>query len=380
MSTPEMPSAQQPAAQPQAAQPPTMPPSTPPPHPYTAAQRRSGSGLAITSMAVGLLALLTTVVGALYTVVMVVAGVVLAVIAIGIGIAALISKQRPLALSIVGLASAGLALVAAIIAGALMLGGTLLGAVGGGAGDGASGGAQAPAGIDADWPANMTTGGVAFLGGGAGEEIALSDPPEKGAAPLDLEVVLSGSESPANRIQLYVDYMCPACGAFEATNLDTLESALADGDTTIELHPLTFLDPASNGTYYSSRAAGTLACVANTEPELAWKTHTALLDPKNQPEEGTTGLDNKELIATLEDATGSLNEGTQRCIADEAFVPFAQGLSTWLLQNPVPQANDSNLMVSGTPTVVVNGDPYTGSITDAAEFKAFLKSQGIKLK
>jgi protein-disulfide isomerase len=331
-------------------------------------------------MALGLLALLTTVVGALYTVVMVVAGVVLAVIAIGIGIAALISKQRPLVLSVVGLASAGLSLVAAIIAGALMLGGTLLGAVGGGGTSGnTSDGAQAVRGIDAKWPANMAAGGVVFVGGDAGEKIVRSDAPAKGSVPVSPTREASGDNA-SNRIQLYVDYMCPACGAFEATNLNTLESVLAAGGTTIELRPLTFLDPASNGTYYSSRASGALACVANTEPELAWKTHTALLDPKNQPEEGTAGPDNKELIATLEDATGGLSQGTKSCISDEAFVPFAQKLSGWLLENPVPQATDSNLMVSGTPTVVVNGDPYTGSITDAAAFSAFLKAQGIKLK
>ncbi|QIK62752.1 DsbA family protein [Leucobacter viscericola] len=361
MSTPEMPTV-----------------STPPPHPYaTAPSSNNGRGFAISAMAAGLLSLLSTVVGIFYGAAFVILGIGLAIIAIGLGITALILKQRPLAPSIVGLGSGVLSILAAVVVGLLVLGGTIVDTVKQEAGS--SNGATSSQGIDAKWPSNMASGGVLFLGGSAGGgEVATSAAPSNGATP-DTSLT-GGSAAPKNQIQLYVDYMCPACGAFEATNLDTIESALAGGDTSLELRPLTFLDGASQGSYYSSRASAALACVVDTQPELAWKTHTTLLDANNQPEEGTTGPDNKQLISTLNKATGGLSDTTQSCITKETYVPFAKGLSSWLLSNPVPNAQDPTLTVSGTPTVVVNGTRYSGSITDAAEFKKFLTDQGVTLK
>ncbi|QIM19070.1 thioredoxin domain-containing protein [Leucobacter coleopterorum] len=361
MSTPEMPTV-----------------STPPPHPYaTVPNNSNGRGFAIAAMAAGLLSLLTTVVGVFYGAMFVFVGIGLAIIAIGLGITALILKQRPIAPSIVGLGSGVLSLLSAVVVGTLVMGGTIAAPVNQEAGS--SNNSTPSQGIEAKWPSNMASGGVLFLGGSAGGgEVATSAAPANGAAP-DTSLT-GGSAAPKNQIQLYVDYMCPACGAFEATNLDTIESALAGGDTSLELRPLTFLDGASQGSYYSSRASAALACVVDSQPELAWKTHTALLDPNNQPEEGTTGPDNKQLISMLNKATGGLSDTTQSCITEETYVPFAQGLSAWLLNSPVPNAKDPRLMVSSTPTAVVNGTPYSGSITDAAAFKKFLTDQGVTLK
>lgn len=357
--------------------------STPPPHPYaTVPNRRSGSGFAISAMATGLLSLLTVVVAAFYGATLAVVGIVIAIIAIGLGVTALILKQRPLAPSIVGLASGALSILVAIVVGALVLGGTIVAAVkeeGGAGGTSDVGSQSSTQGINAEWPENMAAGSVTFLGGSSdvGSEIARSDAPDSGSAPI---VQVPEAESAEVRIQLYVDYMCPLCGEFEKTNLDTIESALKDSNTVLELRPLTFLDRVSNGSYYSSRASAALACVAEAQPELAWKTHKALLDSNNQPEEGTTGPDNNQLIDTLDKATGGLDNSTKSCIAKETYVPFAQGLSTWLLSNPVPEEGGSGLMVSGTPTVVVNGIQYSGRLDDAAAFKQFLEDQGVTLK
>lgn len=354
---------------------------TPPANPYASSQSRGGRALPIATMAVGLLALLTTILGAWYGLVFVAVGIVIALIGVGLGVTALVQKQRPTALSIVGVASGSLSLLVAVLVGALILGAAPVIVANNDSANDSAKGPQPSRGIDAEWPSNMTTGGVIFLGGDpAGAEIVESVAPPKGSEPFNPAIAASGDNSSANRIQLYVDYMCPACGLFEKTNLNTIEAALAQGETSLELRPLTFLDSASNGSYYSSRASGALACVASEQPELAWKAHTALLDAKNQPAEGTSGPDNKQLIKTLNAANGGLNENTQRCISQETYVPFAQGLNTWLLNTPVPQAKDPELMVAGTPTVVVNGVRYEGSISDAAEFTSFLKQQGVTLK
>lgn len=368
MSTPEMPAT-----------------STPPPHPYAAGQRPGGDqGLPITTMALGLLALLTTLVGVFYAGIIVVVGIGIAVVALVLGVLAILRKQHPRSLTFVGIAAAALSVLAALLVWVL----TLAGVVGSSTdsdtyADGGNGN-QVPQPIeqiDAEWPSNMATGSIIFLGGSAdGGEVVRSEAPPSGSAPFNPLVSASGESGPVNRIQLYVDYMCPVCGVFEETNAATIESALEGGDTSFELRPLTFLDEASNGSYYSSRASGALACVVNTQPDLAWKTHTTLLDPKNQPQEYTAGPTNEQLITLLNTATGGLSQQTQSCITAESYVPFAQGLSKWLLTNPVPNAADPLLMVSGTPTAVVNGERYEGSISDAAAFKSFLQKQGITLK
>ena len=62
-------------------------------------------------------------------------------------------------------------------------------------------------------------------------------------------------------LTIYFDYMCPVCGTFEEINGADLDTLLADGGTTIEYHPISFLDSQSSGTSYSTRAANATARV-----------------------------------------------------------------------------------------------------------------------
>lgn len=390
MSTPEMPEF-----------PATPTAAAPPPHPYaplppTGNGSGGGKGLSIAAMAVGLAALLTTVVAAFYSGNFVVVGVLLAFAAIVLGIIALIKKQRPIAPGIVGLSSGALTLVVALVVGAFALGSVLMPAAqmaaGGNSGsNGETGGTgenphddsepepNTPAG-PVRWPANMATGGIAFTGTNGDILTVRSDALPDNAMPEPAELADSSDGTATQRIQLYVDYRCPYCAKFEEANDDTIEDILESGSTILELHPLTFLDRASAGSYYSSRVAGTMACVADAQPEAAWDAHTALMDTGFQPEEGIAGPDNAAIIRELNDAVDGLNEEATSCIESEQFVPFAQALSDWVFANPVPHAEDPALTVTGTPFAVVNGVPYAGDPADGAAFRAFVQEQGIKLR
>ncbi|MBN9613364.1 MAG: DsbA family protein, partial [Actinobacteria bacterium] len=223
-----------------------------------------------------------------------------------------------------------------------------------------------------DWPANMATGGIIFGSTGGSIEPQRSAPLTQGTAPAVPEVTRDDGK---NDVLLYVDYRCPYCMHFEEQNSALLEAAMQTGNTTVEVVPLTFLDRASNGSYYSSRAAGAVACLVDQQPELAWKAHVALLSSKLQPEEGISGPDNAQLISELEGAVGGLNAKAKDCITTERFVPFAQALSNWVFANTIPNAKDATLRVEGTPTALVNGVPYTGDPTDGAAFRAFFEEQ-----
>ncbi|MFT4231708.1 MAG: thioredoxin domain-containing protein, partial [Leucobacter sp.] len=359
--------------------------NAPPPHPFaqTGGQRPPGIGLAVAAMAVGLVALLTTAVSSVTFSVFVLLGALLGLVAVVLGIIALVVRQRR-APGLVGLIAGGLAVVLAIALGGVALA-ALIAPDGPsfGSGSGTATSPEAPdesaspdAGDATRWPANMATGGLVFAGGSDGPELLRSDAPQDDALPEPLDAEELGQPT---LIRVYLDYRCPYCAAFEETNEKTLEAVASSGAAAVELVPLTFLDRVSSDAY-SSRAAGAMACVADAQPEDAWAAHAALLDPSFQPPETEPGHDDDAIIAELDRATGGLSDETRDCIGQGAFVPFALALNDWVFANPVPYAADPELQVTGTPFVVVDGEPYSGPLDDAGAFRDFLTAQGVDLR
>ena len=118
-------------------------------------------------------------------------------------------------------------------------------------------------------------------------------------------------------IQMYVDYLCPICGQFEATNSAYITSLLENGGATLEIHPITILDRASQGTKYSTRSANAAACVANYSPNQFYDFHNLLF--ANQPAEQTAGLSDDELIAFTEQAGVDDAADIASCIKGQDF-------------------------------------------------------------
>lgn len=349
-------------------------PAAPPQHPYAAAAAGSvpggGKGLVIAAMAVGLVALLTVCVSfAYFNALFAVAGGVLGIVAVVLAVVGLVKRFRPLGASITGVAAGALAMIAVTV----LLGAGLLapGSATPEAGDPAAAGEEWQPGAEQEsllnWPANMATGGIVFEG--PGDPLPKpSDPLAAGTSPQPNEV----DRETGNDILIYVDYRCPHCGEFEHQNGEYLTELLEAGDTSIEIVPLSFLDRASEGSYYSSRAAGMVACLASAQPEAAWNAHAALLSPEIMPSSGA-GPTNEQLISAVEQRTGTLNNGARECITSEAYVPFAQALNAWVFQNPVPNTLASDVRVEGTPTIVVNGEVFAGDPSDPASFRAFVE-------
>lgn len=343
----------------------------PPQNPFAQGETaKPGKGLGIAAMCLGLAGLLTAVVAAFYFGTAALVGGALGFAALILGVIALVKKQRPIATSLTGLISGALAVLLGLVVGVLSIGILALSALDSNA-DTAAGTndwqeeSEEPVSL-IEWPANMATGGIVF-----GEQLdpRRSEPLQPGEAPATPEV---NRESGQLDIRLYVDYRCPYCALFEQANGPALAELVSDGAATLEVIPLTFLDRVSAGSFYSSRAASAIACVVDGQPEAAWAAHSALLDPAVQPAEGGVGLSNKQLAQVLHEAVGGLNGMTSSCVESERFASFAQALNSWVFSNPVPGAVDPTLQVTGTPFVVVNGEPYTGDPADAAAFKEFL--------
>lgn len=348
---------------------------------------RTGTALAIGALAAGLVALLTSIVSVRYAFGGPLVAAFVGIVAVLLAITAISAKQRPLGAAVVGLVAGALALLLSL--------GVAWGAQF--TRPGSPGQAQAPerapsddsegsdrarGGITAAWPDRMATGGVVF-----GADLMPLDTGVRSSGEAPIPFASHRGTDPVDII-LYVDYRCPHCQSFERTHADTLAAIVSNGEATLEIKPLTFLDSVSEGSDYSSRAAGLLACAADEQPESAWSIHEMLLNPNIQPPAPGVGHDDVFLLAAADYALGGsgdpsssdspLNARLQRCVAESRFVPFVQELNAWTFSNPVPGA-DPELRVEGTPLAVVAGKPFLGAPTDRAAFREFLLSQGIQL-
>ena len=164
-----------------------------------------------------------------------------------------------------------------------------------------------------------------------------------GAATGDYTLVAGKPDAPVT-ISIYQDYMCPYCGNFERANRDDLESMVADGTAKVEFHVMNFLDDASQGTKFSSRAANALVAVAKAEPDKIMAFNAALFDA--QPSEGSAGLSDAQ-IADLARQAG---------VSNDVIATFAQMANQQFVDRSTTAAFDSG--VTGTPSVKINGETW----------------------
>lgn len=160
-------------------------------------------------------------------------------------------------------------------------------------------------------------------------------------------------------LDLYYDYMCPACGAFESTNGEDLSRLIDQGTIRVNLHVMAFLDEQSQGTEYSTRAGNAYATVVDAAPDKVWAFHNALY--ANQPHEGTEGLSDDQ-IASIAVGAG---------VPVDVVETFTEGVHRGWIAQSTQDAFDAG--VTSTPTVKINGDMFTddwstpGELTKAIE-------------
>jgi protein-disulfide isomerase len=147
------------------------------------------------------------------------------------------------------------------------------------------------------------------------------------------------------KVDLYEDFMCPICGNFEKQTGATVKQLVAANKITVQYHTVSILDANSNGTKYSTRAAGAAAAAAIEGKFMAY--HDALY--ANQPEEGSNGLTNAKLI----------DLGKSAGLTDAAFVNAVNGetYDAWVSTVTDQFATRG---FNGTPTIVVNGKVLQG--------------------
>ena len=213
-------------------------------------------------------------------------------------------------------------------------------------------------------PKNMASNGILFTGDGTTVTPVLTKAVKVGADPIPTDTTTLDSSV---NIVTYIDYACPICQTFEATNAEQINSWVAAGDASLEIHPISILDRVSLGTKYSSRAANAAVCVANYDPNNYMAVNDALF--AQQPEESTSGLDTAALKKLVADA-GADSETVASCIGDKTFGDWVTAATDLVTSGKL--ASDTVTEFVGTPTVLVNGQLYQGAVDDATAFATFV--------
>ncbi|MFG1913840.1 DsbA family protein [Micromonospora sp. NPDC048898] len=150
-------------------------------------------------------------------------------------------------------------------------------------------------------------------------------------------------------VDVYEDFICPACHQFEQTSGATLDQLVADNKAKVVYHPVAYLNRFST-TDYSTRSSAASGCAAAGGK---FREYAKALFAK-QPPEGSAGLSNDELIDI--GAGVGLDRGSfGGCVKDGTY-------RTWT-DHVTDEASRSK--VTGTPTIMVNGQPLENPTPDA---------------
>ena len=153
-------------------------------------------------------------------------------------------------------------------------------------------------------------------------------------------VIVVGSADAPVTVDLYEDFQCPDCAAFEQASGQTLAQLIADGTVQARYHGMAFLDTSANDRY-STRALDAAAAVVNAAGPDAFQAFHDLLFAHQPPESGS-GLTDDQLV---EFATQAGAAGAEQDIRDLTY-------GDWVKQVTDQASQDG---VTGTPTVFVDG-------------------------
>lgn len=168
-------------------------------------------------------------------------------------------------------------------------------------------------------------------------------------------------------IRVYVDYYAPGAKQFQIANVQQLTRWVNQDAASLSYYPVAMLSAKSNGTKYSQRAASASACVATHSPDSFFAFNNALLS--KQPEQGADGFTDDEL-ADLAIASGADEPKVVRdCIVGEDYATWVKDATERALVS-IPDTD--GVALTGTPMILVNGQPYAGALDNPKEFAQFV--------
>ncbi|MFI9006817.1 DsbA family protein [Actinosynnema sp. NPDC053489] len=180
----------------------------------------------------------------------------------------------------------------------------------------------------------------------SGSDSSLANPPEVTgiSAPISRDggAVTVGKDDAKVTLDLYEDFLCPACGAFKKAYGGQIKQEIEAGTLRVRYHALPFLVRLSDPEGYSRDAANAALCAA--DEDKFWEYHETLF--ARQPKEGGPGHTKEELVKLGTDL-GITGDAFKRCVDGDAHVADAQA------QLDAVKATGK---FEGTPTVMKDGE------------------------
>ncbi|HEY3715420.1 MAG TPA: MauE/DoxX family redox-associated membrane protein [Jatrophihabitantaceae bacterium] len=163
--------------------------------------------------------------------------------------------------------------------------------------------------------------------------------------------VVVGKAAPVT-VDVFEDFQCPICLQFEQSAHTDVAAKIKADQIQVRYHMMAFLDSASSGNRYSSRAANAALCASDINVDTFAKYHDILYGKDTsgkqvQPAENANGRTDTQLIGYARQAgiTGTNLTTFQTCVNTEQHKALVEAITE----------NASKRGVSGTPTVMVAG-------------------------
>ncbi len=172
---------------------------------------------------------------------------------------------------------------------------------------------------------------------------------------VETGVPIGKADAPAT-VDIYLDFQCPVCKAYEQEAGATLDQLVADGAAKVVYHPVAYLDRFSS-TQYSSRSSAASGCAAAQGVFVPF----AKLLYANQPPENGAGLPQQTLI-DLGKQAGAMGDFAA-CVTENRYARWTAAITDAASQRGV----------TGTPTVMVNGKTIANT---AAALRAAVQQAG----
>jgi protein-disulfide isomerase len=181
-----------------------------------------------------------------------------------------------------------------------------------------------------------------------GQSIATAAPDTTYPARRDGAVVVVGEDDAKVTLDVYEDFLCPACKSFEDSYREDIEKYLADGTVRVRYHMLPMLNDQSDPPGYSmdSANAGLCAADAGKFPEF----HLSLYQA--QPAEGSRGWDNQQLVELGKDL-GITSSTFKSCVDGDEYDDVITTHFDEVRTTSYLQQDFNGQRGFGTPTIAV---------------------------
>jgi protein-disulfide isomerase len=163
--------------------------------------------------------------------------------------------------------------------------------------------------------------------------------------------VLVGKDSAKATLDVYEDFLCPACGQFEKTWAPKIDAQVGAGTLKVRYHLVNLLDAQSKPAGYSTQSANAALALAESKPEKFPDFHASLF--AKQPREGAAGYTEDQLVG-LGRRLGA-GDDYEKSVRGKVFDQAVQANYDKARVDPALQRTQDGQTYFGTPTVASDG-------------------------